>query len=137
MKNNVAEYQQFHEQRELELGKAEAALRREWGRAYEQNIVQARRVLEKFGDDNIRTIIEEGIGNNPHFIKFLANVGKQMSEDGIKGVPTRATMTPEEAQRKIAEIRGNPAHPYWQKEHPEHIYAMEQMKDLMQAGYPD
>lgn len=137
VKGGVGEFTQAKEQRDLELGKAEVALRREWGKAYEQNIVQARRVLEKFGDDNIKALIEEGMGNNPHFIKFLANVGKQMSEDGIKGVPTRATMTPEEAQRKVAEIQGNPAHPYWKREHPEHVYALEMMKDLMEAAHPE
>ena len=137
MKNSIAKFQQMNEQRDIELGKAEANLRREWGRAYEQNIVQARRILEKFGDDNVRSLIEDGLGNNPHFIKFLANLGKQMSEDGIRGVPTRATMTPDEAQRKIAEIKGNPAHPYYQREHPEHIYALEMMKDLHTAAFPD
>jgi hypothetical protein len=115
-------------------------LRKEWGKAYEEKILKAKAVLNQHADDDIRAMVEGGLGNDPRFIKFLSNIAGKLSEDGIGGKAQGFAMSPEEAMSEIARIKGeamtNPKHPYINKEHPEHDMRVEKMNKLFHFANP-
>jgi hypothetical protein len=122
---------------------AEAGLRKEYGKAYDGNLVLAQTLIKKYGDEDTVAMIDSGMGNDPRFIKFMVNIAKQFGEDGasLAGEARTMTQTPKEAMAEIAKIRGecadNPKHPYLNKQHPEHKKMLDKMADLHKAAYPE
>lgn len=117
--------------------KSEAALRKEFGRAYDEKISTAKKVIAAFGDDGMKEVIAGEIGNNPAFVRFLAKIGSSLSESGFKGVGgvSTFTMTPEMAKAEIHRIYSDKNHPHNIATHPAHKAALEQMKDLHHMAY--
>jgi hypothetical protein len=140
MEGEIARYGQIKEGQGQSKLDAETNLRKEWGRAYEEKILKAKAVLNQHADDDIRTMVEGGLGNDPRFIKFLSNIAGKLSEDGIGGKAQGFAMSPEEAMSEIARIKGeamtNPKHPYINKEHPEHDMMVEKMNKLFHFANP-
>ncbi len=63
----------------------EAALRREWGDAFDRNAVAARRALRRFGGNDLETVLAEaGLGSHPVFLRTFAAIGAAISEDGLQ-----------------------------------------------------
>jgi len=117
--------------------KAEAALRKEWGKAYDQNVGTARKVLQTYGSDEIFQLMDSGLGNDPRVIKLFAEIGKRMSEDKLIGDHAQLTKSPDEANREIAKIMANGKHPYFDLMHPEHDFAVAQVKELFEQAHPE
>jgi len=115
-----------------EMEEAETKLRQEWGSAYETKLNLAKKVLQQFGDDEVKQLLDSGAGNDPAIIKMFAKIGEAMSEGNlIKGKST-FTLTPEEAEAEIRKILGDKNHPYFDKSHPEHELAIKRMFELHQ-----
>ena len=120
---------------------AETALRNEWAQDYDKNIALARRVVEVVGGKGAADAFGD-IGNNPTVLKFLAKVGKSMSEDsidrlGISPLQTNAA----EAKRQIDSILNMSAearkeHPYWNENHRDHQKAIKELQELYKIAYP-
>lgn len=54
------------------------------GDDFMQNAAIGRRALDAFGDDELKTILEQsGLGNHRAVIKFFKNAGSQLKESGI------------------------------------------------------
>jgi hypothetical protein len=54
------------------------------GEGFKENVGFAKKAVEQFGNKKLAETLEEtGMGNHPEIIRFLANVGKQISEDGV------------------------------------------------------
>ncbi len=54
------------------------------GKDLDTNLGFAAKAIDKFGSDKMRDALNAtGVGNHPEFIRFLVNVGKAMSEDGV------------------------------------------------------
>lgn len=140
METEFSKYGQFKEQRGQSQLDAETNLRKEWGKAYEEKILKAKAVLNQYADDDIRSMVEEGLGNDPRFIRFLGNIAGKLSEDAMGGKPSGFAMSPEEAKAEIARIQGeamsNPKHPYVNKEHPEHDMMVQKMNKLFHFANP-
>jgi hypothetical protein len=134
MEGEISKYNQFSEEKAQGRINAETQLRKEWGKAYEEKMLKAKGVLNSMADDDIKQLTEEGLGNDPRFIKFLSNIAGKVSEDAIGGKPRGFAMSPEEAKSEIARIQGeamaNPKHPYINKEHPEHDMMVQKMNKL-------
>jgi len=136
MESQIAEFNQYGEQRTKERGEAENALRKAWGKAFEQNFSIAEQAVNKFGTESfINKLKTTGLNNDPDMIKFIADMAKNFSEDKIAGKPQGLTLSPEEALAEIAKIKGDVKHPYWDKMHPEHEYAMQKMKALFEQAH--
>jgi hypothetical protein len=117
---------------------AETKLRREYGAAFDQNIALGEKVLNSFGDPELVSFLKKnGLNNDPNMIRFLAKMGSAFSEDQLVGKPKGLTMTPEEAQAEIAKIKGDPKHPYYNADHPEHKAAVEKMLALNAMVYTE
>jgi len=123
----------------VELAKTnnEAELRKEFGLAYPEKLNAANEVFKSFFSSDMADLkLEDGtpIGNHPGFIKSLAEMSKNFSEDTIKaGQETTGNLTPNEATTEINKIMGDKNHPYHLKEHPGHDAAVKEMSDLFAA----
>lgn len=116
-------------------------LKKEWGNNYDQNILRARAAVLEFADQNTQKFIKEaGLTTNPHFIKLMTKVGETMSEDSLKRHVSSTTsvneLSPGQANEKIAEIKANSKHPYWNPEHENHLAAKKEMNQLFEWANP-
>ena len=127
-----------------EMKASEAALRGEWGAAYDQNHKQAETAIAhlstqlKLPEGELsKELTRDGLGNRPGLAKIFAYIGATLKEDGLIGKDTGGhgqMLSPAEAQQQIAALQANPA---WSKgDHPEHKSVMEQIGRLYSQAYP-
>lgn len=86
-----------------------AALKQEWGAAYDQNVAAARFGVEQIGGKELAERFDHyGLENDPVFARAMHKVGLLLSEDGAGDTNQpgtfRAIMAPAEAQAKGAEL---------------------------------
>ena len=124
-------------QKDQELNRVnnETSLRKEFGLAYDKKLNQANDVFKNFFAEELAEVkLQDGtsIGNHPGFIKALATMSEKFSEDTISAGQESAggLLTPQEAQKEVSKIMGDPKHPYWIKEHPNHDAAVKEVADL-------
>jgi len=136
MEDEVSKFNQFGEKRTQDRGEAENALRKLWGKAFEQNYAIAEQAVNKYGTEKfIEKLKATGLNNDPDMVKFIADMAKNFSEDKIAGKPQGLTLSPDEALAEIAKIKGDPKHPYWDKTHFEHDLALQKMKSLFEMAH--
>ena len=142
MDSETNEFNQYSSERDKQRGEAENALRKRWGKAYEQNYQIAEQAVNKYGTEEfINKLKATGLNNDPDTIEFIANMAKNFSEDKITGKPPGLTLSPDEARAKIASIQAEAMKDrnHWMnnKHHPEHEYGMKMWKDLHEQAYPE
>ena len=130
-------------QKDQELNRVnnETSLRKEFGLAYDKKLNQANDVFKNFFAEELAEVkLQDGtsIGNHPGFIKALATMSEKFSEDTISASQESAggLLTPQEAQKEVSKIMGDPKHPYWIKEHPNHDAAVKEVADLNGMIHP-
>ncbi len=105
------------QQAEADKTNAEAELRKEWGMKYAQNMESARNFLKKMsGNQENFEYFDSKIGNDPRFIKLLAQMGNSISEGslgGFEGQSSGFAKTPAEAKAELAKILNDPSDAYW------------------------
>jgi hypothetical protein len=116
-------------------------LKKEWGTAWDANVIRARAAMAEYVDKDTQAAFQKmGLGQNPAFLKVLSKIGETLSEDAIKrhtGVESGVgSMSPAQALQKIAEIKGDPKHPYWNKDTEGHAKAKKEMDNLFQMAHP-
>jgi hypothetical protein len=122
---------------------SEAELKKEWGKAYDQNVSRAQDACVlftgKMGPDGEKfaTMLEDtGLGDHPLMVKFFSVLGEAIGEDTLQGKPSGLIATPEQAERELQKIYGDTNHPYFKKEHPEHAWAVNRVQELTQMKFP-
>lgn len=108
-------------------------LKTDWGATYDSKVRAAQAAVNHFGDDKLREYLDSsGIGNDPSLIKVFSKIGETLSDDNFKGQSDSGSYgrTPQQAQLEINEIMANPKHPYFDKNHPNHQKALEDMERL-------
>jgi len=129
--------------REDSLLNAETELRKEYGAKYDGMVGTASKVVDKFGGQDVKNILNEtGLGNNPAVIKMMAEIGSKLSEDTIgKAGSADLMMSPSQAKAEIAKINNeaqtNPKHPLMDEQHPEHKEAISKRDSLYKLAYPE
>lgn len=129
--NSEVERQETEDQHSIE--NSLKTLQTDWGNAYEVKLSAARNAVNHFGDDGLKDYLDSsGLGNNPNLIKVFSKIGETLSDDSFKGDsnPGNYGRTPEQAQSEINEIMADPKHPYFDKQHPNHKKALEDMQRL-------
>ena len=131
---------------EIIKGEAEIALKKEWGKAFDTKMNEAKGVLSEFAPKDFDQLLtKDGVplGNDPVFIKTLANIGNyinsKLGEDKMVGNKQQPQYTPADAEKEIAAFRGDPRDggPYWDKKHPDHIRTVQQVQELMEYMHPE
>ena len=131
---------------EIIKGEAEIALKKEWGKAFDTRMNEAKGVLTEFATKDFDQLLtKDGVplGNDPVFIKTLANIGNyinsKLGEDKMVGSKQQPQYTPADAEKEIAALRGDPRDggPYWDKKHPDHMRTVQQVQELMEYMHPE
>lgn len=120
--------QQLAAQEQVARETAESDLRKEWGLAFDKKVQQADAVFKNYFPQELKDQkLANGnlLGNDPQFIKALAALAENFSEDNMTA-ENDLTMTPQDAQREIEKLTA-PGTPYWDKKHPGHQSAVQEV----------
>ena len=112
---------------------AEQELRKEWGRAYEDNIKKAGAVAKANMDANILDMqLKDGtrLGDHPAIIKGFANIANLMSEDKLVSTESESVSQGVDYNAEISKIVNDRDGPYWNKAHPDHDKVVQQVFTL-------
>src|SRR6056300_2073457 len=112
---------------------AEQELRKEWGRAYEDNIKKAGAVAKANMDANILDMqLKDGtrLGDHPSVIKGFANIANLMSEDKLVSTESENVSQGIDYDAEISKIVNDRDGPYWNKAHPDHDKMVQKVFNL-------
>lgn len=118
------------------LKDGEAALRQKWGAEYEGKILNAKRVVAKFGGKDALDALGD-LGSNPAIVKMMADIAANFSEDQIKGFGDKKSEGAQSAKEKIKAIFADPKHPYFNDGDPRHHESVTEVTKLYQEAYND
>ena len=112
--------------------KAMTELKTEWGQAYDQKLQKANAVVSSVFPKGIMSMnLEDGskIGDHPAVIKAFSALADKMGEDDIVQSSGPVFKTPKEIEKQIGELQ-QPGSSYWDKNHPNHQAAVEEVLAL-------
>lgn len=128
------------EQYQENLKQQDAALRKEWGEAYDDQIDKAKSAAREFGlQENQIDAMEKALGFDG-LMKFMSNIGSKLGEDTFitgdgGGGNFNGKLTPGGAQARIKQLQGDRD---WSAKYiAGNIEARAEMDKLMKAAYPD
>jgi hypothetical protein len=127
----------FQQKTETSRQHAVQELKKEWGEAYDRKVAMARHAIQStgLGEQVFSWLDSTAMGDDPTLIKLLSSLGEKFKEDGIIGEPEATTVSSHALDEQIAEIQGNFEHPYYNRKHPNHLSAVQQMRQLMELKY--
>lgn len=112
---------------------AEAELRKEWGRSYEDNIKKAGAVAKANMNAEILNMeLKDGtrLGDHPAVIKGFANIANILSEDKLVSTDSESVDQGTDYNAEISKIVNDRDGPYWNKSHPDHDKVVQQVFTL-------
>ena len=112
---------------------AEAELRKEWGRSYEDNIKKAGSVAKANMNPQILDMeLKDGtrLGDHPEVIKGFANIANILSEDKLVGTESESVDRSTDYEAEISKLVNDRDGPYWNKSHPDHDKVVQQVFTL-------
>ena len=112
---------------------AEAELRKEWGRSFDENIKKAGAVAKANMNPEILDMqLKDGtrLGDHPAVIKGFANIANLMSEDKMIGTGEDNSTSGRDLESEISSLVNDRDGPYWNKAHPEHDKVVQQVFTL-------
>ena len=107
-------------------------LKKEWGQAFDQKISQAANLAKSVGASELfNANLADGtkLGDHPVMIRAFAQLAAQMGEDSITQSSGPAFQTPAQIEKEIGELTA-PGSAYWDKNHPNHQVAVEEVLAL-------
>ncbi len=106
-----------------------ADLMADWGNAYAQKKHNGDFAVNKGsqGDKEFQARVSSKFGNDPDFIRLMANLGEGFSESGVVPV-TKQDLTPNDLQSEINKIMNSDA--FMKATHPEHKATMSKLRQL-------
>lgn len=121
---------------------AEQVLKQQWGNDYDNRLSGAKAAAKVFLDqypDQMTDLMQGPAGNNPALLSILSQLAESLQEKGNVQLSTtpKYGMTPDEARIKIDEIMANKSHPYHQAGDPGHRDAVDRVRRLFEACYPE
>ena len=125
--------QQARVDTETAQANAEAELRKEWGRSYEDNIKKAGAVAKANMNAEILNMeLKDGtrLGDHPAVIKGFANIANILSEDKLVSTDSESVDQGTDYQAEISKIVNDRDGPYWNKSHPDHDKIVQQVFTL-------
>jgi len=130
---NASQMQNLESNAEQAQLQTEAELKKEFGPQFVKRLDQARRLATStLGQEFLNnTILQDGsrLGDNLNVIKAFSNLADKLSEDEIVKGDTIGYMTASEIQKQIDELTQEGS-AYWQKSHPNHKKAVDEVYKL-------
>ena len=117
--------------------KAIDELTAEWGQAYDQKLERANNVVrEVFPKGFMSMNLEDGtkLGDHPAVIRAFAALADKMGEDKIVQADGPNYLTPKQIDKEIATLQ-QPGSAYWDKNHPNHAMAVDEVKALFEQKH--
>ena len=117
--------------------KAIDELTAEWGQAYDQKLERANNVVrEVFPKGFMSMNLEDGtkLGDHPAVIKAFATLADKMGEDKMPKAEGPTYLTPRQIDKEIATLQ-QPGSAYWDKNHPNHSIAVEEVQELFKQKH--
>ena len=108
------------------------ALKQEWGQAYNQKISQASNLAKSVGASELfDTNLADGtkLGDHPVMIRAFAELASKMGEDSITQSSGPIYQTPAQIEKEIGNLT-QVGSAYWDKNHPNHAAAVEEVLAL-------
>ncbi len=116
-------------------------LKTEYGAAYDEKLNHARVAVTTFGSPEMKAWLDAtGLGDDPNFIKFFANIGGALLEDkAVGGGGTTFTKTPGQASSELDRMKKDPdvLKKLADRNHPDHKATMQEwtrLHELQAAG---
>jgi len=113
---------------------SEQELRKEFGSTFDNRITGAKNLATAtLGADFLNnTMLADGskLGDNPQIVKAFANLSEKLSEDDIVKGDTPDYMTANDITKQIGALQ-QPGSAYWDKKHPAHAVAVEEVAALI------
>lgn len=112
---------------------AQQSLKKEWGAAFDTKVKNANTIANKYLNEDFAFLtLSDGtkIGDHPDFIKAFANIANDLGEDKLIAAQGPQYMTPAEIDKQIASLQ-QPGSAYWNKNHPGHALAVQEVQDLL------
>ncbi len=133
---------------EAEVAASSAALKTEWGVAYDQKIADATLAIDHFAKelklgDGLKADLERsGLGNNPALAKLFAGLAANLKEDGKltgRASGSESLASPTEARQNINALRQDKTFmaQYMDKRALGHAEAVAKMAALHAQAYPE
>ena len=134
--NDVINKGSEDQQAKMKLAQEESAkeLRKEYGATFDRQIQSAKNLAHAtLGKEFINdTLLQDGsrLGDNPQVIKAFVNLANKLSEDTIVKGDQVPYLTVPEINKQIASLQ-QPGSAYWDKNHPNHTQAVEEVAALI------
>jgi len=125
--------QQSQVDMETAQAQAEQELRKEWGRAYDDNIRKAGALAKANMNPEILDMqLQDGtrLGDHPAIIKGFASIANLLSEDKLVSTESENVSQGTDYAAEISKIVNDRDGPYWNKAHPDHDKIVQQVFTL-------
>ena len=133
-KNNMEQSaQQMQINMETAQADAEAQLRKEWGRSFDENIKKAGALAKANMNPAILDMqMKDGtrLGDHPEVIKGFASIANLISEDKFIGTDQENMTQARDLDAEIRSIVNDRNGPYWNRNHPDHERTVQQVLTL-------
>jgi len=107
-------------------------LKQEWGQAFDQKVSQAATLAKSVGaTELLNANLADGtkLGDHPVMIKAFAELANKMGEDSIVQASGPTYLTPSQIDKQIGELTQTGS-AYWDKNHPNHADAVQEVLAL-------
>lgn len=106
-----------------------------FGAAVDAKLAIAKRTIEVMGGGAmLEKLQQNGMANDPDFVRMIVKIGQELVEDGIV-VPEEKITTAQELTAQLEGIMGDPKNPYWLKDHPDHSKMVQRVYQINQQLY--
>jgi hypothetical protein len=109
-------------------------MKQEWGQAYDSKLSKAATLAKSIVDKQLLAApMADGtmLGDHPLMIRAFAMLADKMGEDNIVQASGPAYLTPAQIDKQIGELQ-QPGSAYWEKRHPNHDAAVQEVQTLLQ-----
>lgn len=118
----------------------ESQLKTTWGRAYDQNLKEAKLAMREYAGEDSAAFIEyletTGLGNHPAMAKVFHNIArKTMGDDKLIGAGLARENTPTDIEAAIADHTAKHSAALFDASHPEHKLRTQERTRLFDQRY--
>lgn len=116
-------------------------LKKEWGAAYNQKLARGIAAYKAVATPELNALMESTkLGNHAGMLRMFDAMAEKMNMEGTFRGPDNAAgtqLTPEQAKAEISKIMGDKTHAYFDKTHPAHAAAVDEVRRLFEAQMPN